>query len=219
MSTPTFDSLRSTLKNLRRRRSNLFILKQSSYFVIALSVFILSLSALTATLDLDKTATTAMFASSLVVLSLMVWQLIRVLSRRHSDDRQLAHYVEDHIPDLEQRLLTSLEFSEEDLISGRRGVSQQFIQRLWLDAQEHVQQQQEQVRMVAPARASWWSFAAALSVVAVATFVFGNSEFLLNAGSRLVWPFAIIEPVTVVEILPDIEITVHGEVFIQSSES
>ena len=220
MSTPTFDSLRSTLKNLRRRRSNLFILKQSSYFVIALSVFILSLSALTATLDLDKTATTAMFASSLVVLSLMVWQLIRVLSRRHSDDRQLAHYVEDHIPDLEQRLLTSLEFSEEDLISGRRGVSQQFIQRLWLDAQEHVQQQQEQVRMVAPARASWWSFAAALSVVAVATFVFGNSEFLLNAGSRLVWPFAIIEPVTVVEILPDIEITVEpGDLELQRGDS
>ena len=157
MSTPTFDSLRTTLKNLRRRRNNLFILKQSSYFVIALAVVILSVSALTAVLDLDKAATTAMFAASVVLLGLMVWQLMRVLSRRHSDDRQLAHYVEDHIPDLEQRLLTSLEFSEEDLIGGRRGVSKQFIQRLWLDAQEHVQQQQEQVRTVAPARASWWS--------------------------------------------------------------
>ena len=123
MSTPTFDSLRTTLRNLRRRRSNLFILKQSSYFVIALAVVILSVSTLTAILELDKAATTAMFAASMLLLGLMVWQLTRVLSRRHSDDRQLAHYVEDHIPDLEQRLLTSLEFSEEDLISGRRGVS------------------------------------------------------------------------------------------------
>ena len=220
MSTPTFDSLRTTLKNLRRRRSNLFILKQSSYFVIALAVVILSVSALTAALGLDKAATTAMFAASVVVLSLMVWQLMRVLSRRHSNDRQLAHYVEDHIPDLEQRLLTSLEFSEEDLISGRRGVSKQFIQRLWLDAQEHVQLQQEKVRMVAPARASWWSFAAALSVVAMVTLVFGNSEFLLNAGGRLVWPFAITEPVTVVEILPEIEITVEpGDLELQRGDS
>jgi hypothetical protein len=220
MSTPTFDSLRTTLKNLRRRRNNLFILKQSSYFVIALAVVILSVSALTAVLDLDKAATTAMFAASVVLLGLMVWQLMRVLSRRHSDDRQLAHYVEDHIPDLEQRLLTSLEFSEEDLIGGRRGVSKQFIQRLWLDAQEHVQQQQEQVRTVAPARASWWSFAAALSVAAVVTFLFGNSEFLLNAGSRLAWPFAITEPVTLVEILPDIEITVEpGDLELQRGDS
>ena len=220
MSTPTFDSLRTTLKNLRRRRSNLFILKQSSYFVIALAVVILSVSALTAALGLDKAATTAMFAASVVVLGLMVGQLIRLLSRRHGDDRQLAHYVEDHIPDLEQRLLTSREFSEEDLISGRRGVSKQFIQRLWLDAQEHVQEQQEQVRAVAPARASWWSFAAALSVVAGVTLVFVNSEFLLNAGGRLVWPFAITEPVTVVEILPDIEITVEpGDLELQRGDS
>ncbi len=209
MSSPTFDSLRETLKNLRRRRSNLFILKQVSYFVIAFSVLILSLSAAALWLEPDKTGTTILFAVSVLSIGLLVWRLIQVLGRQTTDDRKLAHYVEDHIPDLEQRLLTSLEFTEEDLANGKRGVSQQFIQQLWLDAQEHVQIQQEQVKTVAPARTSYLSLASAAGVAFVVMGMFLSSDVLFNAASRLAWPFAISEPVVVVEVLPDIEISVE----------
>ena len=220
MSSPTFDSLRETLKNLRRRRSNLFILKQVSYFVIAFSVLILSLSATALWLEPDKTGTTILFAVSVLSIGLLVGRLIQVLGRQTTDDRKLAHYVEDHIPDLEQRLLTSLEFTEEDLVNGKRGVSQQFIQQLWLDAQEHVQIQQEQVETVAPARTSYLSFASAAGIAAVVMGLFLSSDVLFNAASRLAWPFAISEPVVIVEVLPDIEISVEpGDLEMQRGDS
>ena len=220
MSSPTFDSLRETLKSLRRRRSNLFILKQVSYFVIAFCVLILSLSAATLWSEPDKTGTTILFAVSVLSIALLVWRLIQVLGRQTTDDRKLAHYVEDHIPDLEQRLLTSLEFTEEDLANGKRGVSQQFIQQLWLDAQEHVQIQQEQVETVAPARTSYLSFASAAGVAFVVMGLFLSSDVLFNAASRLAWPFAISEPAVVVEVLPDIEISVEpGDLEMQRGDS
>ena len=201
MSSPTFDSLRETLKNLRRRRSRLFFLKQSGYFLISLSLIVLVFSGLSAWLELNKTATTGLFAALIASLAVLLWQTSRQLGRRHTDDRHLAHYVEDHIPDLEQRLLTSLEFSEEDLVHGKKGVSQQFIRQLWQDAQEHVQLQQENVETVTPARASWVSLSSAAAVMAVVAIIFISSEAIYTAGSRLIWPFAISEPVTVVEIL------------------
>lgn len=220
MSSPTFDSLRETLKNLRRRRSNLFILKQVSFFVIAFSVLLLFFSAIVGLMELNKAATTLLFAISVIVFGLLLWQLFRVLGRRHTDDRRLAHYVEDHIPDLEQRLLTSLEFTEEDLINGKRGVSQQFIRQLWQDAQEHVQQQQEQVATVTPARASWVSFGSASAVVAIVLGIFLSSELLSTAISRLAWPFSINETVPVAEVLPDIEISVEpGDLELQRGDS
>ena len=220
MSSPTFDSLRETLKNLRHRRSKLFILKQLSYFVIAFSVLILSLSAATLWLEPDKTGTTILFAVSVLSIALLVWRLIQVLGRQTSDDRRLAHYVEDHIPDLEQRLLTSLEFTEEDLVNGKRGVSQQFIQQLWLDAQEHVQIQQEQVETITPAATSYLSFASAAGVAVVVMALFLSSELLFDAASRLAWPFGISEPVSVVEVQSDIEISVEpGDLEMQRGDS
>ncbi len=220
MSSPTFDSLRETLKHLRRRRSNLFIMKQSSYFIIATSILVLLASGFAAWLELNKVGTIALFGFSLMGVGLFLWRLLWMLQQRHTDDRRLAHYVEDHIPDLEQRLLTSLEFSEEDLIHGRRGVSPQFIQQLWQDAQEHVQQQQAQVETVTPARTSWISFGSATAIVAIVVIVFISSDALFNAGSRLIWPFAISEPITIVEVLPDIEISVEpGDLEMQRGDS
>ena len=176
MSTPTFESLRSTLKNLRRRRSSLFILKQVSLFAIAAALLLLAASGFSAWMDLNKTGTTGLFVVTIALFAaLLVWLVTR-LRRLHTDDRVLAHYVEDHIPDLEQRLLTSLEFSDEDVRNGKAGVSKQFIQQLWQDAQEHVALQQRQVDTVAPARDSWLSFASALAVVAVVSAIFLTSE-------------------------------------------
>lgn len=220
MSTPTFESLRHTLKNLRRRRSMLFLVKQGSYLVIALAVLFLAVSGLAAWLDLDKAGTLSLFVVSLLAAAGLCWWFLLSVRRRQYDDRALAHYVEDHIPDLEQRLLTSLEFSEQDLQQGRAGVSQQFIQQLWQDAQTHVQQQQQQVDTVMPARSSWLSALSAAAVVLVVAVTFLSSELLSTAGARLAWPFAIQDPVIVVEQAPDIEISVEpGDLEMQRGES
>ncbi|HJN97256.1 MAG TPA: DUF4175 family protein [Gammaproteobacteria bacterium] len=220
MSSPTFESLRAILKSLRRRRSNLFFLKQGSYFVIGVATLVLAVSGLAAWQELDKTGITVLFIVSLAGLVLLLWRLVWVLNRSHTDDRRMAHYVEDHIPDLEQRLLTSLEFTDEDLVHGKAGVSQQFIQQLWQDAQAHVQQQQYEVETVTPAKGSWFSFGSASAVVAIVVGIFLTSDILMIAGSRLVWPFAISEPTVVVEVFADIEISIEpGDLEMQRGDS
>ncbi|MEQ8953691.1 MAG: DUF4175 family protein, partial [Gammaproteobacteria bacterium] len=198
----------------------LFILKQCSLLILATAVIVLAATAFSAWQELSKGATIGLFVLTVALIGALLLRTIRNLANRHTDDRRLAHYVEDHFPDLEQRLLTSLEFSDDELLHGRRGVSQQFIQQLWQDAQAHVQQQQRQVETVMPARSSWLSFAASAATVAVVAALILNSELLLQAGSRLAWPFAISEPVLVVEVLPDIEIEVEpGSLEMQRGDS
>ena len=77
MSSPTFESLRATLKTLRRRRSNLFILKQGSYFAIAASLFVLAASAIAAWLDLDKAGTISLFIVCLAAVAFLAWWFSR----------------------------------------------------------------------------------------------------------------------------------------------
>jgi len=220
MSSPTFDSLRETLKQLRRRRSFLFILKQGSYFVIASAIVVLLASSITVWLEPNKLGSIIIFAvTATAVIGLLAW-LVWIMRLRHTDDRRLAHYVEDQIPDLEQRLLTSLEFGDTSSTQDRKGVSQQFIRQLWQDAQEHVKQQEIRVAQVTPARASYASFASATAVVLAVAVLFINSEGLLNAGSRIAWPFAISEPRPVIEVLPDIELSVEpGDLELQRGDS
>jgi hypothetical protein len=220
MSSTTFESLRETLKNLRRRRRNLLLLKQGSYFSIAAATAILAGLVLAAWLQPERNGTIALFMGILFILAGLGWFLFSSVNQQSTDDRRLAHYVEDHIPDLEQRLLTSLEFSEEEMRSGKKGVSQQFIQQLWQDAQTHVNEQQQQVETVTPASASWYSFAGAAAAASIVLALVASSESLFNAASRLVWPFAIEEPVTVVDVQPIIEIRVEpGTIDMQRGES
>lgn len=220
MTTPTFENLRNTLKSLRRRRSTLFLLQQGSLLVMALAILALTATGLAAWLDLDKAGTIVLFVVTLLVAAGLVWQAVRILRLRRYDDRALAHYVEDRIPDFEQRLLTSLEFSEDDLRDGRAGVSRQFIQQLWQDAQAHVQQQQREVESVMPARSSWLAASSALAVLAIVVTAFLSSELLSQAGARLAWPFAISEPVVVVQEAPEIELSVEpGDLEMQRGDS
>lgn len=220
MSSTTFESLRETLKKLRRRRRNLLLLKQGSYFSIAAATAILVGLLLAAWLQPDRNGNIALFIGILFSLVGLGWFLLSSVNQQSTDDRRLAHYVEDHMPDLEQRLLTSLEFSEEEMRSGKKGVSQQFIQQLWQDAQTHVNEQQQQVETVTPASASWYSFAGAAAAASIVLALVASSESLFNAASRLVWPFAIEEPVTVVDVQPIIEIRVEpGTIDMQRGES
>ena len=184
-----------------------------------MAVSALSVSLVGVWLEPDKLGSIVLFGLAVFVILLITARFLRLLRRRHTDDRILAHYVEDHIPDFEQRLLTSLEFSEDDLKFGRAGVSQQFIQQLWEDAQTHVVEQQRRVETVAPAQQSWTTLAAAVAVVSVISAMFLNSESLLKSGARLAW-LAISEPLAVAEFLPEIEISVEpGDLELQRGSS
>ncbi|MEX2131847.1 MAG: hypothetical protein WD772_10200, partial [Pseudohongiellaceae bacterium] len=210
MSSPTFATLRQTLKNIRRRHSRLFLLKYASRTAIAIAVLMLLMIVAAAWLDPGRNGSIALFIITMTGVALLFWRLLHTLNIKRADDQNLARYVEDRIPDLEQRLMTSLEFSDQELQFGRRGVSHQFIQRLWQDAQEHVQQQREHVETVIPARQSWMNFGYAVVVCAGLIILLASSELLLTAGSRLAWPFAIVDPV-IPEAIPSMPVEIRVE--------
>lgn len=195
MSSSTFSDLRHTLLTVRRRHTRLFLLQQTSLAVIALALLWLLMTGVAAWLAPERNGTIALFLVIVCGIAGIGWRWWQSVSHQRTDDQQLAQYVESHIPDLEQRLLTSLEFTDADLAQGRRGVSRQFIQQLWVDAQAHVQQQRERVETVIPARRSWVSAGVAAAVVTVVAVTFAVSDSLQRAGGRLAWPFAMAVPV------------------------
>lgn len=187
MSSATFEALRKTLNAVRRRRSRLYLLYHGSIVLGAILALALVLSLIGVWLEPPRLVTFLLFAAGVVALGVHFVQRLR---RMRSDDREMAVYVEESIPDLEQRLLTSLEFSSEEEAAQRQGVSPQFIRQLWQDAETHMQQQQTRVQRVTSTRRPLMAASGALAVVLVTVGAFLLSETLQQSGGRFLWPFA-----------------------------
>ncbi len=219
MTHPTFDSLHATLEDLRRRRSTFFVLRQLSLFCAVSALLIFSFTLLFSELQPAPLASLAMLAALLGTIGALGWRLFGVLRRRHATHQRLAHYVEDHIPDLEQRLLTSLEFSEDELRFGRRGVSRQFIARLWQDAERQMLRQQREMESITPVGRSWLGFGLSAGAVLAVSVVLLTSGTLRDSFSRLLWPFEAAEIVMQGEPPPVIEILIEpGDVELQRGD-
>ncbi len=190
MSGATLDSLKRTLRRLRRRRAALLVLRQGGLFAAALAAAALAASALALWLEPGPAGLVALSGAAAAAALLQAAWLVRALRRRRGDDRALAHYVEDRVPDLEQRLLTSLEFGEGDAAGGREGVSRQLVRELWRDAEAHVLRRRREVETAARARGPWLSFAGSAAVAAAAAALIAWHPPLGEAAGRLARSFA-----------------------------
>ena len=219
MTHPTFESLHGTLDELRRRRGTYFVVRQLSLFFAVSALLIFGFSLLFNWLQPGFPASLVLLAVLLAGIGLLCWRLFGVLRRRHATDQRLAHYVEDHIPDLEQRLLTSIEFTEDELRFGRRGVSQQFIARLWHDAEQHMVRQQQGLESITPVGRSWLGLVSGMAAVFVVTVALLSSESLKDSLSRLLWPFEAAELALPGVLPPNIEIFIEpGDVELQRGD-
>ena len=219
MSHPTFDSLHATLEDLRRRRSAFFLLRHCSLFFAVAALLIFGVTLLFSELQPGPVASLGLLAALLAGLGLLAWRLLKVLRSRHASFARLAHYVEDHIPDLEQRLLTSLEFSEEELRFGRRGVSRQFIAKLWQDAEQQMLRQQEEMEAITPVGRSWLGFGLSACAVLAVSVALLNSGSLRDSLGRLVWPFEAAELVIESVQPPNVEFFIEpGDVELQRGD-
>mgnify|MGYP000219781581 CR=1 FL=1 len=222
MTSPTLENLRQTLSTLRRRRSRLYVLQQVSVAVIGVVALILLLSGLEAWWQPSRGGDIALFCTLVAGVAVAIWHVLYRVGRMQSDDQFLAQYVEGRIPDLEQRLLTSLEFNSDALDADARGVSPQFVRQLWADAEIHVQEQQQQVDEVIPTRNSWVSLGSALGTVVIAAAALLLSDALLTSAGRLLWPFASepAAPVAAVEVPREILISVEpGDISMQRGDA
>ena len=222
MASRTLENLRQTLSNIRRRRNRLYALHHVSLAVIAVTAWALLLSGIEALLDPGRAVAVLLFVLLLAGIGGAIWFTSGRLRRLQSDDQTLAHFVEDRIPDLEQRLLTSLEFTSDEQSASRSGVSQQFVRQLWADAELHVQEQQARVDRVAESKVSWVSLGGAAATLGVAVVALMLSEVMLSAASRLFWPFSSDPeaPAVVIEVPRAIEITLEpGDIAMQRGEA
>ncbi len=190
MTKQTLESLRNTLTKLQKRQSRLVYAKSTGLLLLALS----ALAA--AGIGYAAAFTTTGYAS-LGLLSLMLalgvgigLLLFRASRRGVSDQRALAHYVEEQLPDFEQRLLTSLEFDRSEAGSSQRGVSPAFVEQLWRDAASHLESQQREVQRVSSAREPLIFLFAGLTAAAVVALSLLESPALRAAARGLTTPFA-----------------------------
>ena len=219
MTHPTVASLHITLDELRRRRSTFFVLRQLSLFCAASALLIFGFAMLFNSLQPGPVVSLLLLAVLSVGIGLLCWRLIGVLRGRHATFQRLAHYVEDHIPDLEQRLLTSLEFTEDELRFGRRGVSQQFIAQLWRDAERHMVRQQQEMEAITPVGRSWVGLASGVAAVLAVSVALFTSDSLKDSLGNLLWPFEDAEIIVVGEPPPNIEISLEpGDVQLQRGD-
>ena len=206
---PTVASLHATLDDLRRRRSTYFVLRQLSLFCAASALLIFGFAMLFNSLRPGPVASLLLLAVLSVGIGLLCWRLFGVLRGRHATFQRLAHYVEDHIPDLEQRLLTSLEFTEDELRFGRRGVSRQFIAQLWRDAERHMVRQQREMEAITPVGRSRLGLVSGFAAVAAVSVALYSSESLKNSLNDMFWPFEDAEIIVAGAPPPSIEISLE----------
>ena len=199
----TITHLRASLADVGRRRTLLVLLHQTGLLLTALAAVVLGMSLLSLWLP-------ASFGLQLLLLMItagasvaLVWRYLAALRRLRADDRQLAGIIESRMPDLEQRLLTSLEFSPDSDASQKAGVSAQFVEQLWVDAVEHLRVQEQQLQQVSDRRMPYLSASAAALATVVTFIAFFSSEALLRAGAQLLWPFSL-RPVTVELAAPEV---------------
>jgi hypothetical protein len=222
MASPTLENLRHTLSTIRRRRTRLHTLHHVSLAVIAIVAWTFVLAGVEALLNPGRTGSVLLFVLLLGGIAAAVWVTAGRLRRLQGDDQSLAHFVEDRIPDLEQRLLTSLEFTSDEQGAGRAGVSRQFVRQLWADAEAHVQEQQARVEQVAESKTPWISLGAATAAFGVAVAALMLSEVMLSAASRLFWPFSSEPQVEIAVQEPAREILISlepGDISMQRGES
>jgi hypothetical protein len=128
------EEIRQRLESTRRRQNISLGLAHLGFWLCACALLFAGLAAVGALFDVSTTTWRWLFA----VFALGVFAITFVLAWhflvRWQSSRHFAHSIEERLPELEQRLITSVEFEN---VQGA-GVSPQFVQRLFEDAHARV---------------------------------------------------------------------------------
>ena len=190
MTTPNLDSLRDTLYSLQRRQARLVLARQFGFALVAVCIVIAASLVVVANVTASPTVILVVAVASLALLVSIVAIAWRHRHRAQADQRTLALYVEEKFPDLEQRLLTSIEFSQIEGEPLKGGVSPAFVEQLIKDARSHVELQRQEVERVGSPRESFIAMAAGLAACLALGLLLQESAQMRQAAQRLAWPFA-----------------------------
>jgi hypothetical protein len=184
MSSTSIDGLRKNLRRIKRRRARLLRLREISMGVALMAILFAVLAILEMKFQLPPAGRIALTGILVVAAGALVWRYIHVHRRMGQDVRRIAHYVDEHIPELEQRLITAMEFGEKRPTDG----SSPLVERLWQDTL--VQFRSLDTGRVSFIRSAWPAAAAALLVLGGLFYALWNVNDFSLAGLRVLRPWA-----------------------------
>ncbi|RJQ62758.1 MAG: hypothetical protein C4530_04430, partial [Desulfobacteraceae bacterium] len=189
MSTHSIEKLNEKIRGIQRRRKWIFALRQAVFGSAAVIAFFLILSLIEMRFYFASKGRIGLFCLLSAGAVFLFWRQFRIIRRFYSDALQLAHYVEEKIPGLQQRLMTSIEYREKD----REGVSAQLVERLWEDAhaQMHSRRFDRRIDRIASARTVWPAAGAFLSILGLALAGTQMLPDFSRAGREILWPWSL----------------------------
>ena len=183
MSTTSINELRENIRRIQRRRVRLLRLRQISLGLVVMAALFAVLAILEMTLELPPAGRIALMGILVVAASALGWRHIHIHRQMGRDEQRIAHYVDEHIPELEQRLITSMGFGQKKPIGG----SLALVEKLWQDTL--VQLRRIDTGRVSSIRSAWPAAAAALLVLGGLFFVVRSFDDFSLAGMRVIMPW------------------------------
>lgn len=212
MSDSAIATLRERLRAERRKQNMLFGLLQFGRWLLGVTLLFVALGTLGSLFTLNGLAWKLVFGGWVLgVFALSFWCIYRFLKHLESD-RKFIHSLETRLPELEQRLITSVEFENKSV----PGVSRQLVQQLLDDAQHTVQSRS--LPLAVNASSAYRSLGLATVALVVAGMLLFSGVFL-DAARYFTWP----DPQQVADLEPPplpVEIRVEpGDVNAQRGDS
>lgn len=138
ISSATIDSLRSAVQKVRWHRRTRLLLIQTSISLLVICALALLFISLHMLLQFPPLVRSILFWTLIAaVIAMLLWQNWQI-KRLFEQEQTIAHFVEEQLPELEQRLLTSLEYSQHH----RAGTSSQLVEKLWADTNSRIEGRQ-----------------------------------------------------------------------------
>ena len=185
MNSPTtIEELRQAIGSVRRRRNLILHLHHIGWSLAILAALFILFVVLEMSLDLPAFFTILFFFLMGGAIGLLCWWYARAVRRFNSDDRRLAHYIDERTPSLEQRLITSMELWEKQGTDS----SSQLVESLWLDTVAHVHR--SNVQQVTSSRPAWIAVGIAFSLVCLLAGALWDSARFSTAALRVAWPWS-----------------------------
>ena len=184
MDVTSIKQIRQTIRSVRHRRNRILHTKNISWCLTALLGIFVFFVFLTMFFQPGLPVRIVLFALFAAALGGIGWQAIRTIRRLDSDDRRLAHYVDEHIPELEQRFLTAVETYENQ---GETS-SSQMAEALWQDTARHLQDQN--IQEVTGSRPAWYAAGTAMVLICFLAIALLDSERFSGAARQVLWPWS-----------------------------
>ncbi|UCD80020.1 MAG: hypothetical protein JSW26_00885, partial [Desulfobacterales bacterium] len=183
MSTTSIEILREDIHRVQRRRNRRLTLREISLGLAVTAAMFMALGLLEMAFQLPPAGRMALMGFLALAVSVLVWRRFDIHRQMRFDDRRIAHYIEEHFPELEQRLITSMEFGE----TGKRAESSLLVEKLWQDTAARLET--IDIARVATVRTVWPAAGAAVLMICALTFAIWSWGDFSRAGRRLLMPW------------------------------